>query len=306
MMKGNIIDIMLEQDMSIVVFNLLPSSVQSRLPAFQSLRRSTRLSILSRRRSVSPQKGPAEQVMISRTDEDSVVSLQTGSEVPVATDAPSTHNENVRLKPVVPGGNADAGVKWRYAAQGSYLQQSASQETTDLAFARKSFIDGVAYMLKALPDDMDDYEASVIRRALPMPCVQVDGDGRIAAGSGGLGWQPSDRAKTFVHSTVQGCVASLVFFAYIFLSFLAVVIRTGAYFERQYNISEHLISNSYLFATTVGKHSGALGEKIHTISEGKLGKTLVELTAWTVENVSRGVQDGIGQGLLLIQQRQNK
>lgn len=116
-------------------------------------------------------------------------------------------------------------------------------------------------MLKALPDDLDEYETSVIRRALPKSCVQFDASRQIEAGSGRPGWLPSDRAKTFLHSTVQGFVTGLVLFAYLFLSFLSVVIRTGAHYERQYNISQHIVSSGFSFATAIGKQSGALSEK---------------------------------------------
>ncbi|KAI0111901.1 hypothetical protein F4814DRAFT_450574 [Daldinia grandis] len=295
---------MMEQNMSIVVFNMLPTSVQSRLPALQSFRRSTSSSILpSRRRSITSQDD-MEPVVIARRDEGAVVELQAG-----ATAAGVANNRLVedKPKPSRPDGrvmNASSGVKWRYARQGSFLQQSASQETADLTFARKSYIDGVAYMLKALPDDMDEYEASIIYRALPKSCAQLDMNGQSKGDLGRSGWRPSDRAKTFLHSAVQGFVTGLVIFVYLLLSFFAIVIRAGAYYERQYNISQYIISSSFIFATTVGKQSGALSEKISAISEGKLGKAMSELAAWTIESVAGGVQDGIGQGLQLIEQRQ--
>ncbi|KAI1095878.1 hypothetical protein F5B19DRAFT_439411 [Rostrohypoxylon terebratum] len=300
-MKGKIIDIIMEQDMSIVVFNMLPTSVQSRLPAFRSLRRSTSLSILSfRRRSLSPPKD-MEQMMIARTEEDSVVELPPCSET--ASNATSSGLEVDQKRSSVcsdSSPNTHSGVKWNYATQGSYLQHSAAHETTDSAFARKSYIDGVAYMLKALPDDMDDYEANVIRQALPNSFRRVETDKRV---EGGPKWLPSDRAKTFLHCTVQGFVSSLVLFAYLLLSFLSAVIRTGAHYERQYNISQHIVSSSFILVTAARKQSGALSEKIGAINDGRLGKLLSDLIAWTIESIAGGVQDGIGQGLLLIEQR---
>ncbi|KAI1142296.1 hypothetical protein F5Y05DRAFT_370420 [Hypoxylon sp. FL0543] len=293
---------MMEQDMSLGMFNMLPTSVQSRLPGFQSLRRSTSLSILSRRRSVTPQQ-EMEQVVIARRHEDSVVGLPPCAE---ETSAPASGLEVIKQKPSSSKGfspGVNSGVKWRYAAQGSYLQHSASQETADLAFARKSYIDGVAYMLRALPDDMDEYETSVIRRALPTSCAQLDPRRQIEGGPARPGWLPSDRAKTFLHSTVQGFVTGLVLFAYLLLSFLSIVIRTGAYYERQYNVSQHVVSSGFGFATAIGKQSGALSERISAMSDGKLGKVMSDLAAWTVESVAGGVQDGIGQGLLLIERR---
>ncbi|KAI8963809.1 hypothetical protein F5Y11DRAFT_130480 [Daldinia sp. FL1419] len=298
---------MMEQNMSIVVFNLLPTSVQSRLPALQSLR--SRSILPSRRRSTTSQDD-MDPVVITERDENAVVELQTCAATAAAAAAADNadnrlvENNSKSSSPDSRVVNVSSGVKWRYARQGSFLQQSASQETADLTFARKSYIDGVAYMLKALPDDLDDYEASIIRQALPKSCVQVDMNAQVEGGLGRPSWRPSDRARTFLHTAVQGFVTGLVVFLYILLSFLAIVIRAGAYYERQYNISQHIISSGFVFATTVGKQSGALSEKISAISEGKFGKAMSELAAWTIENVAAGVQDGIGQGLQLIEQRQ--
>ncbi|KAI2624256.1 hypothetical protein GGR54DRAFT_595751 [Hypoxylon sp. NC1633] len=295
---------MMEQGMSIVVFNMLPTSVQSRLPAFQSLRPSASFSILSpRRRAMTPQK-EVDHVMITR-EENSVVGLQACAAA-AATVANSKINEDHPKTSSSDGSisSVNSGVKWKYAAQGSFLQHSAFEETTDLGFARKSYIDGVAYMLKALPDDLDEHESSVIRQALPTSCVPVGDGGQIEAGPGRSGWKTSDRAKTFLHATVQGFVTGFVLCLYLLLSFLSSVIRTGAYYERQYSISQHLVSSGFVFATAVGKQSGALSEKLSAIGDGKLGRVMSDLAAWTLQTVTAGIQDGIGQGLLLIEKRQ--
>ncbi|OTB19920.1 hypothetical protein K445DRAFT_313706 [Daldinia sp. EC12] len=295
---------MMEQNMSIVVFNMLPTSVQSRLPTLQSLRRSASRPVLPpRQRSVTSQDA-MEPVVIARRDENAVVGLQACAATAGVSNSRLVED---KTKPSGPDNrvmNLSSGVNWRYARQGSFLQQSASQETADLTFARKSYIDGVAYMLKALPDDMDEYETSIIRRALPRSCAQIDMNGQIEGGLGRPGWRPSDRAKTFLHSAVQGFVTGLVIFIYLLLSFFAIVIRAGAYYERQYNISQHIISSSFVFASSIGKQSGVLSERISAMSEGKLGKAMSELAAWTIESVAGGVHDGIGQGLQLIEQRQ--
>ncbi|KAI1386352.1 uncharacterized protein F4822DRAFT_313256 [Hypoxylon trugodes] len=294
-------EIIMEQDMSIVVFNMLPTSVQSRLPALQSLRRSTSFSILSSRRPPIPPRKEVDPVMIASEDESSVVELQACT---VASTAATRYEDKQKSSgPDICSSGVSSGVKWRYAAQGTYLQHSASQETVDSAFARKSYIDGVAYMLRALPDDLDDYETNIIRQALPESCAQVEMHNQIEGGLNKSGWQPSDRARSILHSSVQGFVTVLVLLGYIILSFLAAVIRVGAHYERQYNISQHIVTSGFGFATAIGKQSGALSEKFSAFSEGKIGKVLTDLTAWALENVAAGVQDGIGQGLILIEQR---
>lgn len=40
------------------------------------------------------------------------------------------------------------------------------------------------------------------------------------------------------------------------------------------------------------------------MGDGKVGKVVSDLAVWTLEGVTGGIHDGIGQGLLLIEQRQ--
>ncbi|KAI5868568.1 hypothetical protein GGS23DRAFT_609265 [Durotheca rogersii] len=299
---------MMEQGMSIVVFNMLPTSVQSRLPALQSLRRPAALDLFSpRRRKELPQDDTVPGAL-TNSDEEPVVELQACTAATTTSTTTSVTNRTVGggdgaklsggLDGYVP--RLGMGINWRYAMQGSYLQHSASQEREDMAFARKSYIDSVAYMLKALPGDMDDHEVSIIQRALPKSCApdtpqsQQDGAATIPV--------RADRAKTLLRFAVQGFVAGFVVLFYTLMSLLAAVVRAGAHYERQYNIAEHLVSLGVVLTTAVGKQSGALSGKIGAMSEGKVGRVVTDIAAWTVEGVAGGIEDGIGQGLHLIKQ----
>lgn len=120
--KRTLRGIMMDRDMSIVVFNMLPTSVQSRLPAFQSLRRSTSLSILSSRRGpIAAQQKDIDPVVIAERDEDAVIQLQACTAA--AATASVTNNKLKKDKAMSSSldsysPNERAGVKWRYAAQG--------------------------------------------------------------------------------------------------------------------------------------------------------------------------------------------
>ncbi|KAI1505297.1 hypothetical protein F5X99DRAFT_368962 [Biscogniauxia marginata] len=301
-----------QQDMSIIMFNMLPTSVQSRLPALQSLRRPSSLSILpSRRRPVPPRPEPdVEEVAVSRGDDRAMVKLPPRA--PAGLADPAVINDETPILPVPPPEERAApifmsGVKWRYATQGSCLHHSASREKEDPGFARKSYIDGVAYMLKALPDDLDDHESNVIRRALPNSCATaaLDADGGVMMGpeQRSIGWRPSTQGKTLLHRAVAALVSSMVVLVHVFLSCAVVVIRVGAQYERQYSISQHLVSRGFVFATAVGRHSVVLSGKICAMSDGRVGKALTDFAAWMVENITGGIQDGIGQGLYTIEQK---
>ncbi|KAI1638132.1 hypothetical protein F4809DRAFT_601373 [Biscogniauxia mediterranea] len=308
-----------QQNMAIIIFNLLPTSVQSRLPALKSLRRSADLSILSSRRRKSTHRSESdddEEVAVSGDDERAMV--EAPPRAPAGLADPSMIDDETPVLPVsVPEEKTapiiSSGVKWRYATQGSYLHHSAAREKEDPGFARRAYIDGVAYMLKSLPDDLDDHETSVIRQALPSACAApaagsaIDGNGAGFTGPGGqqrtIGWRPSDQGKTLLHRAVAAVVSSLVVLLHVLMSCAVLLVRAGAQYERQYSISQHLVSRGFVFATAVGRHSVVLSGKICAMSDGRVGRAMTELAAWTVENVTGGIQDGIGQGIWAIEQK---
>ncbi|KAI5921586.1 hypothetical protein F4810DRAFT_677758 [Camillea tinctor] len=272
-----------QQNMSIFMFNMLPTSVQSRLPALRSLRRSASLFILtSRRRDTTARSGPdVDEVTMSRDDA-----------VPIFPE-PVSEEKTASTLP--------SGVKWRYAAQGSYLHHSAAREKDDPGFARRSYIDGVAYILKSLPDDLDDHESRVIRQALPRSCAP--GSRALESPTHAV-WQPPPSpdpgSRTLLRRGVAALVSSLVALLHVLLSLAVVLVRVGAQCERQYRISQHLVSWGF----AVGHHGVVLSGKICAMSDGRVGRALAELAAWTVENVTAGIQDGIGQGRWAVEQKQ--
>ncbi|KAI0594957.1 hypothetical protein F4775DRAFT_571426 [Biscogniauxia sp. FL1348] len=311
-----------QQNMAIIIFNMLPTSVQSRLPALQSFRRSASLSILSSRRRKASYRTESNvgEVTVSSDDDRAVFKVPPRASTGLAE--PSVIDDEMPILPVpVPEERTApillSGVKWRYATQGSYLHHSAAREKDDPGFARRSYIDGVAYMLKSLPDDLDDHETRVIRQALPSSCAApaagsaLDGNGNgndaVFMGPGGQqrtnSGRPSDQGKTLLHRGVAALVSCMVVFLHLLMSCAVLLICAGAQYERQYSISQHIVSWGLVFATAVGRYSVVLGGKICAMGDGRVGRAMTELAAWTAENVTGGIQDGIGQGLSAIEQK---
>lgn len=190
------------------------------------------------------------------------------------------------------------------------MQQAASRESADAGFARKSYIDGVAYMLQALPDDLDDHERAVIRQALPEACVPRDpGQGYVMPpGQRAIGWHSDGpgRKRPLLHRTVAVLVSGLVLAIHVLASLAIAAIRVGAQYERQYNITQQLMARGLVVATAVGRHSVVISAKIYSLGDGRVGKAVADFASWWVESVTAGIQDGIGLGLYMIEQKRQE
>ncbi|KAK5634560.1 hypothetical protein RRF57_010273 [Xylaria bambusicola] len=177
------------------------------------------------------------------------------------------------------------------------LHRVAYIDKEDPAFSRKSYIDGVAYVLMALPEDLSDREVASIREALPPSMSDLDlvdeADGRA------IGWKSAPGSRTVLQRCVAITVALSVVFIHTILSYASIVVSVGAYYERKHNISEQILSKGFVIASAVGRHSVFLSAKICAMKDGPVGKAISNMATRTVESVASGIQEGIGQGLMM-------
>ncbi|KAI1115364.1 hypothetical protein F5Y14DRAFT_411037 [Nemania sp. NC0429] len=178
----------------------------------------------------------------------------------------------------------------------------------DPDFSRKSYIDGVTYALRALPEDLSDQETTMIRAALPPPITDMgpgrgrrvvrDRDGRAIC------WQAPPEHRTLLQRWVASCVAIFVVLVHLALSSMTVVVRVGAYYERKHHISQQIAGWGIVIATAVGRHGVVLSAKICSMKDGRVGRalssTMSSIASWTVESVTYGIQEGIGQGRVMV------
>ncbi|KAF2968532.1 hypothetical protein GQX73_g5058 [Xylaria multiplex] len=268
------------------VLDMLPMSVKSRISALKLLRRSDYLSITSSQRPLTGQD--VEELVVTSREESQVVqadNVAAESEIPV-----SMHNKEQAL--------AASGIRWRYAEQGMNIHRVAYLDKEDPGFSRKSYIDGITYMLMALPDNLSDQETATIREALPSSFVDAK---LVDGGNGGaIGWKQPPEGRTALQWCIANLVAILVVLIHVALSYATLVARVGAHYERRHNISQQIVSRGFIIATAVGRHSVFLSAKVCAMKDGRFGKAVGSIAGRTIESIACGIQEGIGQGLTMI------
>ena len=161
-------------------------------------------------------------------------------------------------------------------------------------------------MLKALPDDMDGLERAAIRQAAAASCQDAASeDSEALSHPRGPNYydRPVSGEKTFLHRCVQGVVALLVLFAYVVFCLCKQGVRLGARYERRYHISQVLMERGFVAASAVGKYGVDLRARISAMGDSQTGHAVGALTAWTLENVVAGVQDGLGEGMQMVRKQ---
>lgn len=199
---------------------------------------------------------------------------------------------------------APSGVHWKFARQGSNLVNisldggKAAVAEEDIVFERKAFIDGVTYLLKALPQDLDECECKRLQDALPK---SVTSSNIVAIQSGIDHSQPSpNQARSILHRGVQLTVVNLVLLLGLLMPYLMYLLRSAARLERRYKVSEIAVSHGVDLVNSIGKQSAILTETVSQMNDGKVGQALVEAFVWTVQGVTQGVSDGLCEGLSML------
>ncbi|KAI0388771.1 hypothetical protein F5Y17DRAFT_180417 [Xylariaceae sp. FL0594] len=189
-----------------------------------------------------------------------------------------------------------SGIKWRYAVQGTKLHRAVYNDSeSDPDFARRSYIDGLAYMLLGLPDDLTPKEISVLRDALPSSCcannnpINLNNPNPIQDGGGD---EEEDRTPTLQRS-VAYLVAALIVLLHWTVWLATAAVRLGARYEREHNVSQHLFAKGCQAASVVARH-GAV------ISNGRFGRAVADLAASALESIMCGIQDGLGDGMAMV------
>ncbi|KAI1809619.1 hypothetical protein GGS20DRAFT_590411 [Poronia punctata] len=255
---------------------LLSNFVRSRIVPLNTIREAAALFVLYPLR-----RSKRGDVAETSTEQ---VKKQVAAHLDLNLDAPVKVKTQAVTQNVQP-----SGVKWRYAEQGSKLHRTAFLEENDAEFSRKSYIDGLTYMLMGLPDNLSDKERAAIRDALP-PSIAI----RTA--------QTTERVA-IPSNHLQRCIASIVAFSVLLLYWASLAIRVAVRYDRDHNVSQRLVSKGFCIVSSAGKHGVDLSAKICAISDGRVGKAISSFAAWTVESVTCGIQDGLGQGLTMVDSR---
>ncbi|CAM1511439.1 Fc.00g089520.m01.CDS01 [Cosmosporella sp. VM-42] len=297
------------------VISMLPTSLQSRIPPIRFLRRSISLHSLR------------SGVLVSDTSrKPRPFSDSTLGQEPLVTEM-IEQNEGRRYSKSTPGSPrpirrvlysepaddehpavAASGVLWKFARQGASLvnisidggKPAVAEE--DIAFERKAYVDGVTYLLKGLPSGLDASEIERIQSALPDEFASHS-DPVAMRREAGSARTAAAQPRSLLHRAVQITVVNSIILLSFLMPYVMYLLRYAARTERKYKISENLVGQGMDFVNAIGKQGIQLTESIGQMNDGKVGQTFLEALTWTADGVTRGISDGVGEGLAIVGSR---
>ena len=164
------------------------------------------------------------------------------------------------------------------------------------AFQRKAYLDGLDYLLRSLPPDLDVSESEQIKAALRTKLARRDGP-RSMSGASTPDLETA-RPKSPLHRLVQLYVLYVIIMIRFIMPYVVVIFKAAASVERKYKLSEAIIGHGLSCFNALGRYCARVTQIFLTANGGKVGRRVSSSFEWTVEEVTRGISDGVGQGLV--------
>lgn len=305
---------------SLLLYALLPSLIQRRMPKLRFLRRtiSHYETTSCHTRTYSEPTTVVGNITPPPSYQSELEDLDSGTDTTIIYDSmPPTPPRRRRIsRPMssssgsaTPTEESRSGVNWRFADPGFSHLSLAAQEAAALSpsstFVRRQYIDGVACMLRGLPSDLTAEEELSIREALP-PSITATTQSRNleqALIRAGFGERRPGQVPMHQRSALHQCVALLTLYVFLavaaLLPYLQLFLRSAWRYDREHRISDRVLAKSMEVADVMGKKTLNLAQNFCALHDGKVGDVVKETGIYLVQGFSGGVYDGLGEAIRL-------
>ncbi|KAH8698759.1 hypothetical protein BGW36DRAFT_340013 [Talaromyces proteolyticus] len=220
----------------------------------------------------------------------------------VSTHGSGTSTPEVDRSTAVSVYEGDSGLKWNRVVPAFNLLRNAGfeaqQPNSDTRLIRRLYINGLGYLLEALPSDLSSEEARAIQDRLP-EAIKPESDetyNRLT--------MQEKAARQSPPSYLHRIIAALIVYGFVLIHFIIPYAKTllqSVYrYEKNHRIATRFLTTALETADGIGKSANNASSTLITLSEGRLVAAVVNLIAWFLEAVAGGVYDGVGEGLIVL------
>lgn len=176
----------------------------------------------------------------------------------------------------------------------STAQGHPGSERTD----RKAYVQGVAWLVHGLPEDLDQHERTELIRAMPPALLEEarrtsPSGSRLSYPSPPHGGRPAPDRRSLMHRAVQAAVAQLLAPFQLLWACLVALLGRAFQLERRYGVTERVVRRSGELGYMLGRRGVRLSEAIYSNGGARAGQLVTGAVAYTAEGLVKGISDGI-------------
>lgn len=168
----------------------------------------------------------------------------------------------------------------------------------DPSFARQLYIHAIIYLLRALPDVLTVEEQLSVRTSLPPGVIphQLEGQGHAT----GISASRAINQPSILHRALASTIVQFFLLFQFVLPYIKYLLNSAYQYDRTHKISEKVLSGSISAVDMLGRRGIILSEAVLGMGDGKMAQVLAHIASWLVEGVAGGIQDGLGEGMVII------
>ncbi|CAK7228157.1 hypothetical protein SCUCBS95973_006785 [Sporothrix curviconia] len=298
----------------------LPASIQSRIPKISSLRRTVSMQgfFRSESTSTSPDLSSPSSACSSPPPSRPSTSVGPCSRRSSGKDA-SDMGLVLASKPSQgPHEPPTSDVKWKYAQNGFRNLQNALREAGDPdrvpELERQIYVESIAYLLRGLPNDLQEGEVSQLRSAAPdglldvhefsFPGAALSAEqlgiygstltpGVTMSASGQPYGKVYIRKRSLPHMATRWLVTRIYALALLLVPIAASFARWAIEMERKYRVPEAALSCATAAFVMLYRTSVELYMAVCDMGDGSVGRALDDSTVYLINGIVAGFREAV-------------
>lgn len=156
-------------------------------------------------------------------------------------------------------------------------------------------LDGLKYMVGALPDDLTEREVDMVKEFLPAPLLLADSAG------GFVPRKPMIGAKTGSENVLRSGTGRLVcFLISVFVLIIPIftsLLSRALDYERQHRLTEKTIHGTGQLAKGAASVSVSAADSLIGLGQTPLGSQCLYSMRWVLRSIFEGVGDGVDRSM---------
>lgn len=177
----------------------------------------------------------------------------------------------------------------------AYTQASRNQEVVNPDALRDVYVDGLTYLLRALPSDLTPNQLARINTVLP-DMLRSNTNGQRN------GWAASNsrRNANLLSRGITFVMVQTAIFLSLILPVLMGLLNYCLRYERQHRLVENAFQRSLQGVEALGGRGLDLKDNLLRFSEGRVGGAVFRGLTWVAEGIVQGVSEGAGKSVVVV------
>jgi hypothetical protein len=177
----------------------------------------------------------------------------------------------------------------------------AQQPHPDPQLIRSLYINGLVYLLEALPPDLTGNEIETIQKHLPEQMyAKPDTPGNQKPGNPFITRNHASQQPSYIHRLLSAVIICGFLLAQFLLPYAKAILQYIYQYERSHRITERLVAATLEVADDLANNGTNSGTTAVSYRQGKMAAAASGVTSWLIEGIAGGICEGVGEGMAII------